>query len=45
MVFRRVVMGVSGVRIPKALTAQKLPEAIVYKLEKLLKQFVRDNGL
>jgi len=45
VVFRRVVTGVSGVRIPKALTAQKLPEAIVYKLEKLLKQFVRDNGL
>ena len=45
VVFRRVVMGVSGMRIPKALTAQKLPEAIVYKLEKLLKQFVRDNGL
>lgn len=45
VVFRRVVTGVSGLRIPKALTAQKLPNAIVYKLEKMLKQFVRENGL
>ena len=45
VVFRRVVVGVSGVRIPKALTARKLPDAIVYKLEKLLKQFVREYGL
>ncbi len=45
VVFRRVVTGVSGVRIPRALTARKLPDALVYKLEKLLKQFVRENGL
>ena len=45
VVFRRVVTGVSGLRIPKALTARKLPDAIVYKLEKLLKQFVREHGL
>ena len=45
VVFRRTVTGVSGVRIPKALTTRKLPDAIVYKLEKLLKQFVRENGL
>lgn len=32
-------------RIPKALTNQKLPDAVVYKLEKLLKQFVREYGL
>ena len=31
-------------RIPKALTNQKLPDAVVYKLEKLLKQFVRESG-
>ena len=45
VVFRRVVTGVSGVRIPKALTTRKLPDALVYKLEKLLKQFVREHGL
>lgn len=45
VVFRRVLAGVSGVRIPKALTDKKLPDAIVYKLEKLLKQFVREHGL
>lgn len=45
VVFRRVVTGVSGFKIPKALTDKKLPDRIVYKLEKLLLQFVRDNGL
>lgn len=45
VVFRRVVTGVSALRIPKELTARKLPDQIVYKLEKLLKQFVRENGL
>ena len=45
VVFRRTITGVSGVRIPKALTTRKLPDAIVYKLEKLLRQFVRDHGL
>ncbi len=45
VLFNDIINDVSGVRIPKALTARKLPDAIVYKLEKLLKQFVRDNGL
>ena len=45
VVFRRVVSGVSAVRIPKALTTRKLPDKIVYKLEKLLRQFVREYGL
>lgn len=45
VVFRRVVTGMSGIRIPKALTQRKLPDAIVYQLEKLLKQFVREHGL
>lgn len=45
VVFRRVVTGVSRLRIPKALTARKLSDGIVYKLKKLLKQFVREYGL
>lgn len=45
IVFRRTSTGASGVRIPKALTSQKLPSHIVYKLEKLLKQFVQKYGL
>lgn len=45
VVFRRAITGVSGVKIPKALMEKKLPDHIVYKLEKLLKQFVRDHGL
>ena len=44
VVFCRVVMGVFGVRIPKALTNRKLPNEIVYKLEKLLKQFAWKRG-
>lgn len=45
VVFRRAAAGVSGLRIPKALTEKKLPDPIVYKLENLLKQFVREYGL
>ena len=44
VVFRRTIAGVSEVRIPRALTARKLPDEIVYKLEKFLKQFVREYG-
>lgn len=45
VVFRRVVTGRSGLKIPRALTTQKLPSDVVYRLEKLLKEFVRENGL
>jgi len=45
VVFRKVVSGVSGVRIPKALIDKKLPDMIVYKLEKMLNQFVKEYGL
>lgn len=45
IVFRRSVSGISGVKFPKALTEKKLPDHLVYKLEKMLKQFVRDYGL
>ena len=45
IVFRRVVTGKSGLRIPRSLTSQKLPSDVVYRLEKLLKDFARENGL
>lgn len=45
IVFRRVTVGMSGVKLPQALTNKKLPDQIVYKLEKLLRQFVREYGL
>lgn len=45
VVLRRVVTGMTGLRLPKALTNRKLPNAIAYRLEKLLVQFVRENGL
>lgn len=45
VVFRKSAVGMSGVRIPKALIDRKLPSHIVYKLEKMLKQFVREHGL
>lgn len=45
IVFRKTATNISGVKFPKALTDKKLPNHIVYKLEKLLKQFVRENGL
>ncbi|MEY8576600.1 hypothetical protein AALD01_20165 [Oscillospiraceae bacterium 21-37] len=41
VVFRRVVTGVSGVRIPRALTARKLPDALVYKLERAAGRLTR----
>ena len=45
IVFRRVGVGMSGVKLPKALTTQKLPDHVVYRLEKMLQEFVRLNGL
>lgn len=45
VVFRKSAVGMSGVRIPKVLIDRKLPSHIVYKLEKILKQFVREHGL
>lgn len=45
VVYRRTAPGVSGVRIPKALMTRKLPDTLVYKLEKLLKEFVKEHGL
>lgn len=45
IVFRKTATNISSVKFPKALTDKKLPNHIVYKLEKLLKQFVRENGL
>lgn len=45
VVFRRVVTGMSGLRIPRVLLNQKLPDHIVYKLEKMLLEFVHHYGL
>ena len=45
VVFRKAVTGVSGIRSPKALTARRLPDALVYNLEQIPKQFVREHGL
>ena len=43
--FRREEKNVSGVTLPKALANQRLPDEVVYRLNKLLKQFIIDNGL
>lgn len=45
VVFRKINKNISGVILPKALTEQQLPDEVVYKLNKVLKQFIKDNGL
>lgn len=45
VVFRKSEKNVSGITLPKALTDQKLPDEIVYKFGKIVKQFIKDNGL
>ena len=45
VIFRREDKSISGVTLPKALTDQRLPEDIIYKFNKLVKQFIKDNGL
>lgn len=45
VVFRRTESGKTGLKIPKVLLTQKIPEKKAYELEKLLSQFVKDNGL
>jgi len=45
VVFRRVLDGVAGVKIPEELMSKKLPEKKAYALEKMLDQFVKENGL
>jgi len=45
VVFRRDADKVSGLKIPEVLMSGKLPKKTAYKLEKILEQFVKDNGL
>ena len=45
VVYRRTESGKSGLRIPKVLLTKKIPENKAYELEKILTQFVKDNGL
>lgn len=45
VVFRQEVKNTSGVTIPRAITQKRLPNELVYKLEKMLRKFVEDNGL
>ena len=45
VVFRKVRKKTSGIVLPKALTEQQLPDEITYKFDKMVRQFVRDNGL
>ena len=43
--FRRDDKNSSGIVLPKELIRRRLPDDVVYNLNKLLKQFVRENGL
>lgn len=43
--FRRDDNHSSGIVLPKELIRQRLPDDVVHKLNKLLKQFVKENGL
>ena len=43
--FRRDRSQTSGVVLPKALTEQRLPDSVVYRLDILLRRFVIENGL
>lgn len=45
VVFRKAEKNLSQVVLPKALTERALPDEIVYKFNKLVYQFVKDNGL
>ena len=45
VVFRRIESGKTGLKIPKALVTKKIPEKKAYELEKIMEQFVKDNGL
>lgn len=43
--FRIKDKNTSGIVLPKALTSQRLPDDVVYDLNKLLKHFVQSHGL
>ena len=43
--FRRENKNMSGITLPKTLTDQRLPDDVAYNFQKLVKQFIKDNGL
>ena len=45
VVFRKIAKNTSGIMLPEALTERQLPDEITYKFDKMVRQFVRDNGL
>ena len=45
VVFQRIESGKTGLKIPKVLVTKKIPEKKAYELEKIMEQFVKDNGL
>ena len=45
VVFRKVRKKTSGIALPRALTEQQLPDEITYKFDKMVRQFIKDNGL
>ena len=45
VVFRKIEKDTSGIVLPKALTNRQLPDEIAYKFDRLVRQFVKDNGL
>lgn len=45
VVFRKENKNLSGIVLPKALTEQPLPDEVAYRFNKLLKQFIKENGL
>ena len=45
VVFRKIEKSTSGYILPKALTDQRLPDEILYKFDKIVRQFIKDYGL
>ena len=45
VVFRRIEKSTSGYILPKALTEQRLPDEVMYKFDKMVRQFIKDHGL
>lgn len=45
VVFRKIEKSTSGYTLPKALTDQRLPDEILYKFDKIVRQFIKDYGL
>lgn len=45
VVFRKVEKNMSGYTLPRAMTDQKLPDDILYKFDKMVRQFIKEHGL